>query len=54
MNKHSRVASVLLLLALLAGCNTIRGVGKDVERAGEVIQGRTAQQAPAPAPVATP
>lgn len=34
---------VLLLIAsvwLLAGCNTVNGFGKDVERAGEKIQGR--------------
>ena len=31
---------VLLLLASLAvsGCNTVAGVGKDLERAGEAIQ----------------
>lgn len=31
---------VLLLLASLAlsGCNTLAGVGKDLERAGEAIQ----------------
>jgi|WetSurMetagenome_2_1015567.scaffolds.fasta_scaffold40596_1 entericidin A len=38
--------SVLLLViilssAILAGCNTVRGVGKDVEKTGEVIQGTT-------------
>jgi predicted small secreted protein len=38
--------SVLLLViilssAILAGCNTVRGVGKDVEKTGEVIQGAT-------------
>lgn len=33
----------LLLIAsvwLLAGCNTVHGFGKDVERAGEKIQGK--------------
>ncbi len=30
---------VLALGASLAGCNTVAGVGKDVERAGESIQG---------------
>ncbi|HEY6772401.1 MAG TPA: entericidin A/B family lipoprotein [Oxalicibacterium sp.] len=33
----------LLLIAsvwLLAGCNTVNGFGKDVERAGEKIQGK--------------
>jgi predicted small secreted protein len=38
--------SVLLLViilssAILAGCNTVRGVGKDIEKTGEVIQGTT-------------
>jgi len=30
---------VLALGVTLAGCNTIAGMGKDVERAGESIQG---------------
>lgn len=29
---------VVLLALALAGCNTIRGVGKDLERAGEAVQ----------------
>jgi len=37
-----RVLVSLLLLgfasALLAGCNTIEGVGKDVKRAGEAVE----------------
>jgi predicted small secreted protein len=35
------VALVLLLLgaSLVSGCNTVHGAGKDIERAGEVIQG---------------
>jgi entericidin A len=38
--------SVLLLViilssAILVGCNTVRGVGKDIEKTGEVIQGTT-------------
>lgn len=28
----------LLTLALLSGCNTWRGVGEDIEKAGESIQ----------------
>ncbi|MBI3916525.1 MAG: entericidin A/B family lipoprotein [Betaproteobacteria bacterium] len=35
----------LLMLALwaiaLAGCNTVQGIGKDVEKAGEAIQKTT-------------
>ena len=29
---------VLLCAISLAGCNTFRGIGQDVERAGEAIQ----------------
>jgi entericidin A len=32
---------IILSSAILVGCNTVRGVGKDVEKAGEVIQGTT-------------
>ncbi len=30
--------AALLLAALLAGCNTIHGLGKDIERAGQKTQ----------------
>ena len=30
--------SVLMFSAVLAGCNTIEGAGKDVERVGEEVQ----------------
>jgi len=34
-----RIACLFVLLSvLLAGCNTVAGVGKDVEKAGEAIQ----------------
>jgi len=34
-----RVAFIFVLLSVfLAGCNTVAGVGKDVEKAGEAIQ----------------
>ncbi|HTE13544.1 MAG TPA: entericidin A/B family lipoprotein [Burkholderiales bacterium] len=34
-----KVSMILIALAvLLAGCNTMHGVGKDVEKAGEAIQ----------------
>ncbi len=38
-----KVAVVLLTLSavLLAGCNTVHGFGKDVEKAGEAIQRKT-------------
>ncbi len=29
---------VLLAAVVLAGCNTVRGVGQDIEQAGEAIQ----------------
>ncbi|MDP1537448.1 MAG: entericidin A/B family lipoprotein [Burkholderiales bacterium] len=33
-----RMIMLVLALAVLAGCNTMRGVGQDVEKAGEAIQ----------------
>ncbi|MGZ5116802.1 MAG: entericidin A/B family lipoprotein [Burkholderiales bacterium] len=30
---------LLLLAAFTAGCNTMQGAGKDIERGGEKIQG---------------
>lgn len=30
--------SVLLFTAILGGCNTMDGLGKDVEKAGEEVQ----------------
>lgn len=38
MNK-CRHLLVLCTCLLLLGCNTIHGMGRDVEKAGEVIQG---------------
>lgn len=42
MNTNVRKIWVLVflgvLVAALNGCNTIRGVGKDVEKVGEAIQ----------------
>ncbi|MDP1673673.1 MAG: entericidin A/B family lipoprotein [Burkholderiales bacterium] len=29
----------MLMLGILAGCNTMQGVGKDIERGGEKLQG---------------
>lgn len=36
-----KIAAVLtlLMLAVLAGCNTMQGMGKDIERGGEKLQG---------------
>ncbi|MCE5282676.1 MAG: entericidin A/B family lipoprotein [Deltaproteobacteria bacterium] len=33
-----RMWVVLLLLALLAGCNTFKGMGRDIEGAGQAIE----------------
>lgn len=42
MNKSiSRMLLVFAALAVLAGCNTVRGVGQDVEEGGEAIQKST-------------
>jgi predicted small secreted protein len=38
MNRVWIVVTVLMLAALNAGCNTIAGAGKDMERGGEKIQ----------------
>ena len=38
--KNKAILAVLLAIsALTAGCNTIGGAGKDIERGGEKIQG---------------
>ncbi|MBA2351209.1 MAG: entericidin A/B family lipoprotein [Burkholderiales bacterium] len=33
-----KLSAVAFILALLAGCNTFEGAGKDMERGGEKIQ----------------
>ncbi|MBC7787753.1 MAG: entericidin A/B family lipoprotein [Methylophilaceae bacterium] len=33
--------TMLGLILVLSGCNTIRGVGKDIEKGGEAIQKST-------------
>jgi entericidin B len=33
------IMGLLLLAAFTAGCNTMQGAGKDIERGGEKIQG---------------
>ncbi|MDP1671493.1 MAG: entericidin A/B family lipoprotein [Burkholderiales bacterium] len=33
-----RVIMMMVAMLVLAGCNTMAGVGKDVEKAGEAIQ----------------
>ncbi len=36
-----RVIVMIVAVAALAGCNTVAGVGKDIEKAGEAIQKST-------------
>jgi entericidin B len=35
---HAKVMAILISAALLVGCNTVQGIGKDVERGGEKLQ----------------
>jgi predicted small secreted protein len=35
----TRIIWAVLVAAVLAGCNTMHGLGQDVERGGEKIQG---------------
>lgn len=37
----TRIALALLIAATLAGCNTVRGVGQDVETAGDAVERTT-------------
>ncbi len=37
--KTNRMLLVLCASLWLLGCNTIHGMGRDIEKAGEVIQG---------------
>lgn len=41
--KKTAAVVALLMLGVLAGCNTMQGLGKDIERGGEKLQG-TAQE----------
>lgn len=38
-----KLFNVLIATLLLAGCNTIEGVGKDIKKGGEVIE-KTAEK----------
>ncbi|MBP6625939.1 MAG: entericidin [Arenimonas sp.] len=38
MNRNRLFLSALLAAFVLAGCNTIAGVGADVKKAGEVVK----------------
>jgi predicted small secreted protein len=39
--KKTMTLFVLFITIVLAGCNTVRGVGKDIEKGGEAIQKST-------------
>ena len=45
MKKYIKICVACLLLAAfsasIAGCNTMRGLGKDIERGGEKLQNST-------------
>ena len=48
MNKNNKTLSLLLVMAafwamLNAGCNTVQGAGKDIEKAGDKIQDAAAR-----------
>jgi predicted small secreted protein len=32
------IAALIAAMLTLAGCNTVQGVGKDIEKAGEAVQ----------------
>ena len=36
--KRALLVSVLLALVTLAGCNTLQGVGRDIEKVGDEIE----------------
>ena len=38
LKRFTRILSALCALAMLAGCNTIAGAGRDIERGGEIIR----------------
>lgn len=38
MKKIASVLSIMCLAFVITGCNTVKGVGKDVERGGEKVQ----------------
>ena len=37
----SKIIAMVICVFTLASCNTVKGVGKDVEKAGEAIQKST-------------
>jgi len=39
--KKTMTLFILFIAIVLVGCNTVRGVGKDIEKGGEAIQKST-------------
>ena len=39
----SKLMALLVLAMVLAGCNTMNGMGKDLEQAGEAVQRKSSQ-----------
>ena len=37
----NKIIAVMLSALMLVGCNTVRGVGQDIEKAGEAVQKST-------------
>ena len=37
----NKIIAIMLSALILAGCNTVRGVGQDIEKAGEAVQKST-------------
>ncbi|SDK09670.1 Entericidin EcnA/B family protein [Methylophilus rhizosphaerae] len=37
----SKVMALIAIVMVLAGCNTVNGMGKDMEQAGEAVQRST-------------
>lgn len=33
-----KIVSIMFMLMVLTGCNTVQGIGKDIEKGGEAIQ----------------
>lgn len=39
----SKLMMLVVVALVLAGCNTMNGVGKDMEKAGEAVQRKSSQ-----------
>ena len=40
MKRLMLIVACLTLITMVIGCNTVKGLGKDVEKTGEAIQGK--------------